>query len=137
MSIQGRGTIAQAITDRSWYTYLCFGASNRTELTDRERERETFRIFKTKNVGADYFRKIKWERFVIKYLCGYLYRKMKRECKSVIDKQDAIEKMNGWKLPTNIFELVPDWWKQNGNGIQGGSPSVMAFHELIKEQLEK
>jgi len=45
MSIIGQGDISKALTDKAGYAYFCCGASNRTPLNDRDREREIFRIW--------------------------------------------------------------------------------------------
>jgi len=45
--IYGRGDISKAITDKEGFTFFCCGASNRIPITDREREREMFRIWST------------------------------------------------------------------------------------------
>lgn len=83
-------------------------------------------------LGADYFKKIKEEKKHLNKIG--LDKEIKDGCLLVFNKKEAIEKLGQWKLPHNIFTMMPKWWKKND--IQEMSPAVIAVHEVIKESLD-
>lgn len=89
---------------------------------------------KVVTLGTPFFRAIDIEKQIIKSLP--LHKQIVDECKKIEDKKNVLDKMNGWVLPDTIFKLMPEWWRNNGNGIQEVSASVTAIHRIIQEELK-
>lgn len=86
-------------------------------------------------LGKSYFDALEYEKHFIMTLP--IYSQIVNECRKTTEKDVVLKDLSGWVLPTEIFKLMPLWWQNNGNTIQGMSPSVSAINSIIRSELNK
>lgn len=83
-------------------------------------------------LGKSFFDAIENEISIIK--STPLFKDIEKELITTPNKNIILKEMNHWKLPHNIFLLMPKWWDKND--IQDMNPSVTAVHQIINQILK-